>query len=84
VFVALADNAHQGIVPVPAVLGNGDDPERNLYWGAAFGVRTFFKKSVEWKEVAHERNPDGPVLERSVFYRAAGNAYVVRSPEIAK
>jgi hypothetical protein len=56
VFVALADNAHQGIVPVPAVLGNGDDPERNLYWGAAFGVRTFFKKSAEWKEVAHERS----------------------------
>jgi hypothetical protein len=40
-------------------------------------VRTFFKKSVEWKEVAHERNPDGPVMERSVFHRAAENAYVV-------
>jgi hypothetical protein len=31
VFVALADNVHQGIVPVPAALGNGDDPARNLY-----------------------------------------------------
>ena len=35
VFVALADNAHQGIVPVPAALGNGDDAAQNLYWGAA-------------------------------------------------
>jgi hypothetical protein len=38
VFVALADNQHQGIVPVPAALGNGRDPQRNLYWGAAYGV----------------------------------------------
>lgn len=37
VFVALADNASQGIVPVPAAIGNGDDPERNLYWGTAGG-----------------------------------------------
>jgi hypothetical protein len=47
VFVALADNQHQGIVHVPARLGNGDDPARNLYWGAAFGVRTFFLKNPE-------------------------------------
>ncbi|EDY21883.1 hypothetical protein CfE428DRAFT_0008 [Chthoniobacter flavus Ellin428] len=33
VFVALADNATQGIVPVPAKIGNGDDAEHNLYWG---------------------------------------------------
>jgi hypothetical protein len=53
VFVALADNEHQGIVPVPAFLGNGDDPGRNLYWGAAFGVRTFFKNAPEWKETLY-------------------------------
>jgi hypothetical protein len=39
VFVALADNQHQGIVPVPAKLGNGDSPLTNLYWGATFGVK---------------------------------------------
>src|SRR5215510_12112818 len=42
VFVALADNVNQGIVPVSASLGNGDNAKTNLYWGAAFGVRTFF------------------------------------------
>jgi hypothetical protein len=35
VFVALADNQRQGIVPVPATLGNRDDPARNLYLGKA-------------------------------------------------
>ncbi len=48
VFVALADNQHQGIVPVPPILGNGDDPPHNLYWGSAYGVKTFFSHSPEW------------------------------------
>src|SRR5208282_628537 len=67
VFVALADNAHQGIVPVPPVLGNGDDPGRNLYWGAAFGVRTFFKNAPEWTEIYSFKPSNSFVLERSVF-----------------
>jgi hypothetical protein len=37
VFVALADNKNQGIVPVAAILGNGEDPQHNLYWGSAYG-----------------------------------------------
>ena len=48
VFVALADNRSQGIVPVAAKLGNGEDPERNLYWGSAYGVKTFFARSPDW------------------------------------
>src|SRR3712207_6590162 len=44
VLVALCDNENQGIVPVPAFLGNGEDAPRNLYWGAAFGIKTFFSK----------------------------------------
>jgi hypothetical protein len=35
VFVPLADNQHQRIVPVPATLGNRDDLARNLYWRKA-------------------------------------------------
>jgi hypothetical protein len=77
VFVALADNAHQGIVPVPAALGNGDDPAKNLYWGAAFGVRTYFKKSSEWKEVATVKNPNPYILERSVFLHGASGTYLI-------
>jgi hypothetical protein len=77
VFVALADNAHQGIVPVPAALGNGDDPGGNLYWGAAYGVRTYFRKSAGWKEIAMLQNPSSSVLERAVFYNASQNVYLV-------
>jgi len=77
VFVALADNAHQGIVPVPAALGNGDEPGRNLYWGAAYGVRTYFRKGADWKEIAVFQNPSAVVLERAVFYHASRNVYLV-------
>jgi hypothetical protein len=77
VFVALADNAHQGIVPVPATLGNGEDPGRNLYWGAAFGVRTFLRKSAEWKEIAIVANPSPLIAERAIFrHRASGTILV--------
>jgi hypothetical protein len=77
VYVALADNVHQGIVPVPAALGNGDDPGRNLYWGAAYGVRTYFRKSAEWKEITVLHNPSSSVLERAIFYNASQNVYLV-------
>jgi hypothetical protein len=49
VLVALCDNENQGIVPVPAFLGNGEDTARNLYWGAAYGVKTYFGKSANWQ-----------------------------------
>ena len=67
VFVALADNAHQGIVPVPAKLGNGDDPANNLYWGAAYGVKTFFARHAAWTALPSAGPLPLHVLERVVF-----------------
>jgi len=79
VFVALCDNIHQGIVPVSATLGNGDDAERNLYWGAAFGVKTFFSKSKDWQVVHCRPGPDDGqfVIERCVFKRRDREAFLV-------
>src|SRR5215472_4433214 len=77
IFVALADNAHQGIVPVPAKLGNGDDAERNLYWGSAYGVRTFFVRSHDWKLLASLKDPKPEVLERCIFKHRSQNVYMV-------
>jgi hypothetical protein len=77
VFVALADNQHQGIVPVPAPLGDGSDPQRNLYWGAAFGVKTFFKASDEWQVVSCSRGPKSAILERCVFKNRTEDVFLV-------
>lgn len=77
VFVALADNQHQGIVPVPAKLGNGEDAERNLYWGSAYGVKTFFARSADWARISCGERPKAQILERCVFKHRATNVYLV-------
>src|ERR1041384_6573109 len=77
VFVALADNVNQGIVPVAAKLGNGEDPVRNLYWGSAFGVRTFFARSSDWKLVSCKLPTKDEVLERCAFKYRTQDVYLV-------
>ena len=77
VLVALCDNEYQGIVPVPARIGNGDDPANNLYWGARFGVKTFFKRASDWKLIAEARNPRAEILERLVFQHQSKDVYLV-------
>lgn len=76
VMVALCDNTYQGIVKVPKAIGNGQDPDNNLYWGCAYGIRTFFKKSANWKEVKRYKVND-TILERIVFKHKTKNHYLV-------
>jgi hypothetical protein len=77
IFVALCDNEHQGIVPVSAELGNGDDPAHNLYWGAYYGVRSYFARSKEWSMVSEIAHPRAFVLERCVFQHNTEEVFVV-------
>jgi len=77
VFVALADNQHQGIVPVSAKLGNGEDPEHNLYWGSAYGVKTFFSHSADWERAGCREKPKPEILERCIFKYHAGSVYLI-------
>jgi len=77
VFVALADNQSQGIIPVPAKLGNGEDPERNLYWGSAYGVKTFFMRSPDWLRISCDEKPKAEILERCVFKHRVANVYLI-------
>jgi hypothetical protein len=77
VFVALADNQNQGIVPVAAKLGNGRDPVNNLYWGSAYGVKTFFSRSSDWQLVAQGQKPKAEILERVIFKHRSHNVYLI-------
>src|SRR5271156_5644071 len=77
VFVALADNQHQGIVPVPAKLGDGDAPASNLYWGAAFGVKSYFRASSDWMLLSSAPGPKPAILERCVFRHRDDAVYLV-------
>lgn len=77
VFVALCDNKYQGIVPVPPKIGNGQDPDNNLYWGCSFGVREFFKKSKDWILVHKTQDPNGKILETCIFKHSSSNTFMV-------
>jgi hypothetical protein len=70
VSVALADNKHQWIVPVPASIGNGQDARTNLYWGARYGLKTYMVRDGGWKEMSTIQPPDKRILERVVFQRS--------------
>lgn len=77
VVVALCDNDSQGIVPVPKSLGNGDDPNNNLYWGALYGSKTFLKKCNDWTIIKTAKNVNETIMERIVFRHVSGNVYLV-------
>ncbi|MBL8114212.1 MAG: hypothetical protein JNK60_15125 [Acidobacteria bacterium] len=67
VVVALCDNDNQGIVPVPKAIGNGQDPVRNLYWGAGYGLDTYFTRHGGWTVERREANPAPGILVRLVL-----------------
>lgn len=77
VLVALCDNKNQGIVPVPAKIGNGQDPANNLYWGCGYGVKTFMKKQTDWKFVKLIKDPTNIIYERLVFKHKTTNTYMI-------
>lgn len=77
VFVALCDNVNQGIVPVPAFMGNGKDTKQNLYWGLAGGIKTYFKNSKEWELIKTIKNPQDKILERVLFKHKTSNVYLL-------
>jgi len=76
VYVALCDNQYQGIVPVPAKIGNGTDLSNNLYWGCGYGVSTFFKRSANWTLINVEKM-DNVILERITFKHKTLDYYLV-------
>jgi len=77
VYVALCDNDSQGIVPVSKRMGNGNDPNNNLYWGNGYGVRTFFNASEDWRLLHTIKNPVTDVLERCVWKHRRYNCIIV-------
>jgi hypothetical protein len=77
VFVALCDNEHQGIQKVPPKIGNGKDPENNLYWGCDLGVKTYIKNQKNWKLLETVQKPREKVLERCIFRYKTENILLI-------
>ncbi|MBK8035577.1 MAG: hypothetical protein IPK22_00345 [Verrucomicrobiaceae bacterium] len=77
VFVALADNEHQGIAKVPPKIGNGDDAANNLYWGTTDGFKSVFGRSKAWKLERTEENPTPQILERRSYRHTSKDCVLV-------
>lgn len=78
VFVALCDNEHQGIVPVNSKLGDGKSLRTNLYWGAGYGVKNFFKvKTDQWEYLRSYPAQDSIILERLLFKHKLEDVYLL-------
>jgi hypothetical protein len=76
-IVTLCDNENQGIVPVPEILGDGTNPSTNLYWGALYGVKTYFKSSKHWDLILEQKHLDSAIIERVVFKHDNTNAFLI-------
>lgn len=77
VFIALADNKSQGILPVPAAIGDGDDAAKNLYWGCSEALKPVLKASGIWKLERSEANPRPDIIERAIFTHKSGKWQIV-------
>lgn len=73
VFVALCDNEHQGIAPVPAAIGRGNDLRGNLYWGCDEALPKVLRRAAAWQAPrvvdAYDGKPEA-VLQAQVSTRA--------------
>jgi len=78
VYVALCDNMYQGIVPVNEELGNGQSPRNNLYWGAAYGVKSFFRYiDDDWQLVKTLESSNPHILDRILFKHINEDIYML-------
>lgn len=66
--VALCDH-RMSKVANPAQ-GRGDNYRENLYWGAAYGVETFFSRQSDWSVLGMDSGTEAPIMKRVVFIRS--------------
>ena len=77
IFVALCDRLHQGIVSSNPRLENGEDLKSNLYWGARYGIKSYFKRQKDWKLIKSSKNISPCVLERLIFKHREKSFYII-------
>jgi hypothetical protein len=77
VFVALCDNKSQGIIPVGEKIGNGDNPDANLYWGCSDGFGSLFSRSKLWKVTDSRKDVSTTILRRLSLHHTSADLDLV-------
>jgi hypothetical protein len=66
-------------------LGDGDDPDRNLYWGTSGGLRGWMGRNGSgWKRVAEDRGDGERVLEQIIWRRTVAPDGALRVRGVTK
>lgn len=66
-------------------LGDGDDPDRNLYWATSGGFRGWFgRKSLGWRLVHRQRDPHKDVLDLKVWRKRVRPSAALRKRGVSK
>jgi hypothetical protein len=63
--------------PCPQSWAMATPPHPNLCWGAAFGVKTFFRNSKDWQTIGCAAGPRPAILKRCIFKYRTAPAYLV-------
>lgn len=72
VYVALCN-----VSCLPNDLGNGDNLTRNLYWGAGYGIKTYFNKDMDWVVLSDVYDHSDFVAERIIYKHTYSETKVV-------
>lgn len=72
VYVALCN-----VSCLPNDLGNGDNLTRNLYWGAGYGIKSYFSKDADWITLSDDYDHSDFVAERIVYKHTYSDIRVV-------
>ena len=84
VHVSLADRKLDHLSPVDDKFGDGDDPSRNQYWGALFGVETYLLNKAGWRRAFTDSGDGVRIVRRVVFHRKAETSEAWRKRGVAE
>lgn len=64
-------------------LGDGSNPDANMYWGSRYGVDVHLTKDAGWTRVFKDRGDERRMIRRSVFHRRidTNDAWLARTVE---
>tara|TARA_B100001750_G_scaffold241966_1_gene254530 strand:- start:429 stop:1190 length:762 start_codon:yes stop_codon:yes gene_type:complete len=77
ILVPLCNSEHDGMVSVSTGC-DYNKPETNLFWGAIYGIKTFFKADVNnWEHIQDIQYQGSHILERSIFKHKKQNVTLI-------
>ncbi|MFB6257855.1 MAG: hypothetical protein ABEH38_04100 [Flavobacteriales bacterium] len=76
VMVPLCDHEAQTVISSSDKRCDGQSPTQNLYWGARYGIRSFFERNPSWSLISSFPKDD-TLLDRLLFQHDSSDTYML-------